>query len=111
MLRIAIDLFSASLLHNFALRHDEYLVADMLDHCKVMGDEEIGQAELVLQVLQKIDNLRLHRDVERADRLVADDKVWLDREGAGDADALALASAELVRVALHEFGREAYMFE
>ena len=69
---------------------------------EVVGDEEVGQAELLLQLLQQVDDLRLDRHVERRHRLVADDEVRLDRERAGDADALALAAGELVRVAVGE---------
>ena len=64
---------------------------------EVVGDEDVGDAELALQALQQVDDLRLHRDVERRDRLVADDQRGLDRERAGDRDALALAARELVR--------------
>ena len=53
-----------------------------------------------LQVLQQVDDLRLDRDVQRRDRLVADDEVRVQRERAGDADPLALAAGELVRVAV-----------
>ncbi len=42
----------------------------------------------------------LDRDVEGADRLVADDQLGIERQRAGDADALALPARELVRVAL-----------
>ena len=59
---------------------------------------------LLLQVLQQVDHLRLDRDVERRHRLVADDQLGLDGERAGDADALALAAGELVRVAAHVVG-------
>ncbi len=59
-----------------------------------------GEAELVLQVLEQVEDLRLDRDVERRDRLVADDQLRLERERAGDADPLALAARELVRVAV-----------
>ena len=41
---------------------------------QVVGDEQIGQAEPVLQVEQQVEDLRLHRDVERRDRLVGDDQ-------------------------------------
>ena len=53
----------------------------------------------LLQILQQVDDLRLDRHVERRDRLVADDQVGLGSERAGDADALALAAGELVRIA------------
>ncbi len=53
----------------------------------------------LLQVGEQVDDLRLDRNVERRDRLVADDQVGAGRERAGDADALALAARELVREA------------
>ena len=42
---------------------------------QVVRDEQVGEAELVLQVLEQVDDLRLDRDVERRDRLVADDEL------------------------------------
>ncbi len=54
----------------------------------------------LLQVLEKVEDLRLDRDVERRYRLVADQQVRAEREGAGDADALALAAGEAVRIAV-----------
>src|SRR5262249_20666079 len=57
---------------------------------------------VLLQVLQQVDDLALDRDVERRNRLVADDKARVDREGARHADALPLAPAELMRVAVVE---------
>jgi hypothetical protein len=53
-----------------------------------------------LQVHQQVDDLRLDGHVERADRLVADDQLRLEHQRARDADALALAAGELVRVAV-----------
>ena len=52
--------------------HDRHLVREKLDHRDVVGDEEIGQAQPLLQILQQVQDLRLHRHVERAGRLVAD---------------------------------------
>ena len=43
--------------------------------------------------------MRLHRDVERADRLVGDDQLRIDGQRARDADPLPLPAGELVRVA------------
>jgi hypothetical protein len=42
---------------------------------RIVRDEQVGQLELVLQVHQQVDDLRLDRDVERGDRLVADDQL------------------------------------
>ena len=79
--------------------HHRDPVADVLDDAHVVGDEQVGQPELALELLEQVEDLGLDRDVERGDRLVADDEVRLEHERAGDPDALALAAGELVRVA------------
>ncbi len=71
-----------------------------------MGDEHVGQPEPLLQVLEQVDDPGLHRDVERGDRLVEHQHPRLERERAGDADALALAAGELVRVPVAVLGVE-----
>ena len=80
--------------------HDGDPVGDVAHHRQVVGDDDVGQPELVLQVLEQVDDLRLHGDVEGGDRLVGDDELGRQGERAGDADALALAAGELVRVAV-----------
>ena len=61
-------------------------------------------ARAALQVAQQVEDLRLDRDVERRDRLVGDEQLGVERERARDADALALAARELVRVAVVVLG-------
>lgn len=72
------------------------LIADVLNDCEVVGNEEISKVELFLEVHQKVDDLGLDRDIECTDRFVADDELRFDGEGAGNADTLALASAKFV---------------
>ncbi len=67
---------------------------------QIVGHEQIGNAMLLLQIPEQIDNLGLDRDVQGADRLVADNEFGFHSQGAGDADALALAAAEFVRITL-----------
>src|SRR5204863_2951467 len=55
--------------------------------------------------------LRLDGDVERGNRLVADDQARVERERAGYADALSLPAGELVRVTVDEVGVEADYLE
>ena len=81
--------------------HHGDAAADVLDHGKIVGDEQIGQMLLALQVHHQVDHLRADRDVERGDRLVGDDQLGVERERAGDADALALPAGELMREARH----------
>ena len=54
----------------------------------------------MLQVLEEVDDLRPDRHVERRHRLVGDDELRVQRQRTGDADPLALAAAERVRVAV-----------
>src|SRR5439155_15776773 len=96
-------------LDNLAEIHDRDAMADVFDDSEVVRDEEIREAELALQVAQKVDYLCLHRDVERRDRLVADDEARMQGQGAGDADALALAAGEFVRVAAERLGTQPHL--
>src|SRR5439155_23277839 len=81
--------------------HHRNALADVFDHREIMGDKEISQPEFLLQILQQIDDLGLDRHVQRRHRLIADDQLGLDGERARDADALALAAGELIRIASH----------
>ena len=56
------------------------------------------------QLVEQDQDLRLDADVERRHRLVGEDEVRAERERAGDADALALAARELVRIAARRDG-------
>ena len=98
MLRRADDFLRLGRLHDFAQIHHQHAMADVLHHRQIVRDKQIRQAALLLQIAKKIDDLRLHRNIQRAHRLVADDELRLHRQRAGDADALALAAAEFVRI-------------
>ena len=69
----------------------------MLDHREIVADEEIGEAEVAPQLGQQVQDLRLHRDVERAGRLVAHHDARPQHQRAGDRDPLALAARQLGR--------------
>ena len=84
---------------------------DLPNHGEVVRDEEVGEPPIALQVGQQVEHLGLHRDVERRDRLVADDEAGLDRQRPRDPDALPLAAGELVRVAARVAGIEADLLE
>src|SRR6266513_199703 len=98
MLGVAEQLFGLRQFHDLPEVHDGDPVADVLHDRQVVRDEQVRQPELLLQLLQEVEHLRLDAHVQRRDRLVGDDELGIDGEGAGDADALPLAAAELVRV-------------
>ncbi len=80
---------------------------DVPHDAEIVRDEEIGEAQLRLQVGEEVEDLRLDRDVERRDRLVGDDELRREHERAGDRDALALAAGEHVRIATVVLGPQA----
>ena len=87
--------------------HDRDLLANVRGNPQVVSDEQHRQVESGAQLVEQIQHLLLHGDVERGDRLIGNDQLRLHRERAGDADALALAARELVRVAVRGLGVEA----
>jgi hypothetical protein len=44
--------------------HDCDAIADMLNDVQIMGNEEIRQAVISLQFLEKVKDLRLHRHIQ-----------------------------------------------
>jgi hypothetical protein len=58
------DGIAAAILDRLAKVHDHYIVGDVADHRQVMGDEDISELELVLEILQKVEDLGLDREVE-----------------------------------------------
>ena len=53
-------------LDDLAEIHHRHAVGDVLDDREVVRDEQVGEPAIALQILQQVDDLRLHRDVERA---------------------------------------------
>src|SRR6266567_2820653 len=86
-------------------------MADVLDHGEIVRDKEIRQAELALQIGEQVDDLRLHRDIERRDGLVAHDQLRSRRQSPRDAEALPLPAREFVRVLGHLIGSKADFLE
>ena len=64
-----------------------------------MGDEHDGLVQHPLEAQELVLHLPADERVERRERLVEEPDLGLDRERAGDADALLLATRELVREA------------
>ena len=84
--------------------HHGDAVADMRDHADVVRHEQQGQPEFALQVVEQVEHLGADRHVERRDRLVGDDDLRRERQRARDAEALALAAGQFVRIAAAMLG-------
>jgi hypothetical protein len=111
MLCILIDRIALGDLDDLAEIHDGDSMADVLDHPQVVGNEKVGQVHLFLQLLEEIDDLRLNRNVQGRDRLVADNELRVNSQCARDADALSLPAAEFVGVTVVMILAEAYLME
>jgi hypothetical protein len=66
---------------------------------EVMGDQHQPHVLFAHQLLEQVEDLRLGGDVERGGRLVGDQQPRASARCHGDADALALAAGQLVRIA------------
>ena len=60
-----------------------------------MGNEHHGQAEVLLEIGEQVQDLSADGHVEGRSRLVGDDRIGLERHGTGDGHALALTAREL----------------
>ena len=80
------------------LLHDDHVVGDAAHDIEVVGDEQHRHADLRLQVLEQLQDLRLHGDVERGRRLVGDEEVRPVGERHRDHHPLALAAGKLMRI-------------
>ena len=72
--RVVEDLLGRPLLDDLAALHDDDVVGHGAHHREVVADEEIGELVRALQVAQQLDDLLLHRAVERRGRLVEHDR-------------------------------------
>ena len=80
--------------------HDAHDDADVADDGEVVPDEQVGEAESLLHLAQQHQDLRADGHVERGDRLVEHEEARLHRQRSRDRDPLALAAAELMRIAV-----------
>ncbi|MNE94810.1 hypothetical protein D3C80_1928210 [compost metagenome] len=72
-----------------------------------MADENIGETELFLQIRQQVQNLRLHGQIERGNRLVENEQLRVEHQRTRNGNTLALATGEHMRIAVEVFATEA----
>ena len=87
-----------ALLHHDAFLHHQHAVANLCGDTQIMRDEQDGDVEFRLKLVKQLKHLRLHRNIERGNGLVAYQHFRIKRQRARDADALPLATGKFVRV-------------
>jgi hypothetical protein len=75
MFRFAVKAFGWGDFDDLALVHHGNPVTKIAGRRQVMRDEESAEAVLMLEIKDQIQNLCLHRDVERTDGLVENDEL------------------------------------
>jgi len=106
MQRVREDLFGVSLLDYLSQIHHRNAIRDVLDHRKIVRDEQVRQIESLLKLAKEIQNLSLDRYIECRNCFIAHDEFRFERKRPGDADPLALTSGEFVRVTVGVFSAE-----
>ena len=96
--RILVDLARAGALDDLARIHDVDPVGVTGHHPEVVGDDDHGQAELLRQPAQQLQDLRLDGDIERRGRFIGKNQFGPAADRDGDHHALAHAAAQLVRI-------------
>ncbi len=66
------DLFGVPQFDDLAEVHDRNAVTDLTDDTKIVRDEQQRQPQLLLQVLEKVQDLTLDGDVQTGHGLVGD---------------------------------------
>ena len=76
-----------------------------------MGDEQIGQVLLGLELVHQVQHLSPDGHVQGGDGLVGHDELGVHDHGPGDAHALALAAGKLVGIPGFVFGQQTHVLE
>ena len=92
------DLFDRAGFHRFAGIHHRDAVAGLQDQAQVVRHEDHGGAEFLGQLLDQLDDARLHRHVERGGRLVEQQQRRFGQQAHRDNHPLLLTAGELMRI-------------
>ena len=72
--------------------HHQNIIGNALHNAKVMGDEDVGEFKFLLEILQKVQNLRLDRNIKGGYGFISDNQLRTQNERAGDGNTLALTA-------------------
>jgi hypothetical protein len=94
------DLPAGSQLDYLAQIHDSDAVGDVLNDRHIVGDKQVCEIKLLLEVFEQVEHLCLYGDVKGRDGLVSNYEFGAERKGTSNTNSLPLSTGELVRVAL-----------
>ena len=89
--------FRRALLNDLSQVHHPDGMAHIPHGRQVMGDEQVGNAQLKLQILEEIHDLGLYGDIEGRYGFIEDNQRGPHDEGSSHGDSLPLTPAEFMR--------------
>jgi hypothetical protein len=91
-LRCAPHFFRRADLLDLTVIHEHHTVGHFKRFFLIVGDEDARDVQLVVQAAQPAAQLLAHLRIERAERFVEQQNTRFHGQGAGERDALALAT-------------------
>jgi hypothetical protein len=88
-------------LHQFTKIHYRHTIADMLDHGKIVGDEQVGESECLLKIFEKIDHLALNGDIQGGDWFIGHYQLRVQGQSTSNTDTLTLTAGKLMGISSH----------
>ena len=98
MQRVFVQLLRVGVLHNLPQIHHRRLRRHIAHGGQVVGNQQVADIVLLLQILQQVHHLRPDGHIQRRHRLVQHNQLGVGHQRRGYGDALPLPAAELVRV-------------
>ncbi len=96
--RVLVDLARRADLFDHTLVHHHDAISHFHGLFLIVSHEHRGQVDVLVQARQPATQLLADLGVQRAERLVQQQHFWLDRQGAGQGNALALSTRQLLRI-------------
>lgn len=91
--------------------HDGDPVAHAADHGQVVGDEQIARIQFRLQILEQLQDLRLHRDIQSRNRFVEGHQIRTQDRRPGDRHPLSPAAGQLRGAASRVITRQRHLLQ
>jgi hypothetical protein len=73
----------------------------LIGHTRIVGDDQDGRIQTLVKFVHQPQDLRSGSGVEVSGRFVGEEDWRVDRQGAGDRDALPFTTGKLVREMIH----------
>lgn len=108
MILVFKEIVSAAQLYHLPQIHDHNSIGHMVHHGQVVRDKQISKFPLLLNVLHKIQNLCLNRDVQGRYRFITYDELRLKRQCPGNSNTLSTSAVQLVGIGICQTLRQSH---